>query len=115
MFDSFFNKLFSFAHNEEPVSNVGASYDEMVGSISLFAGYRIPRGFVRCEGQILSIKGHEALFSIIGTMYGGNGHDNFALPDLRPKDARGETIVVDPWHNRPSYIICVFGEYPNFD
>lgn len=114
MFGDFFNKLFS--HSEEPVaSHVGASYDEMTGSITLFAGWRMPRGYMRCEGQLLQIKDHAPLYSIIGTMYGGDGHTTFALPDLRPKDAKGETIVVDPWKNRPSYIICVFGEYPNFD
>ncbi|TGE10578.1 phage tail protein [Hymenobacter fodinae] len=49
----------------------------------LFAGNFAPRGYMLCQGQILSIAQNTALFSILGTMYGGNGQTTFALPDLR--------------------------------
>lgn len=42
-----------------------------------------PRGWASCEGQLLSIAQNQALFSLLGTTYGGNGTTNFALPDLR--------------------------------
>ena len=42
-----------------------------------------PRGWAMCSGQILSIAQNTALFSLLGTMYGGNGQTTFALPDLR--------------------------------
>ena len=42
-----------------------------------------PRGWATCDGQILPINQHQALFSLLGTTYGGDGRTNFALPDLR--------------------------------
>lgn len=54
-----------------------------IGSIVLFAGNFAPRGWAFCEGQILPIAQNTALFSILGTTYGGNGQTTFALPDLR--------------------------------
>jgi microcystin-dependent protein len=54
-----------------------------IGSIVLFAGNFAPRGWAFCQGQILSIAQNTALFSILGTTYGGNGQTTFALPDLR--------------------------------
>ena len=54
-----------------------------IGSIVLFAGNFAPRGWALCQGQLLSISQNTALFSILGTTYGGNGQTTFALPDLR--------------------------------
>lgn len=54
-----------------------------MGTIKLFAGSFAPRGFSTCEGQILQISQNQALYSIIGTTYGGDGTTNFKLPDLR--------------------------------
>src|SRR6266699_1804577 len=59
------------------------SSDAMIGTIALFAGNFAPRGWALCQGQILSIAQNTALFSILGTTYGGNGQTTFALPDLR--------------------------------
>src|SRR3954464_4968142 len=42
-----------------------------------------PKGWAQCNGQLLPINQNQALFSLLGTMYGGNGQTNFALPDLR--------------------------------
>jgi microcystin-dependent protein len=57
--------------------------DEIMGTIKLFAGNFAPRGFYTCEGQLLSISQNTALFSILGTTYGGDGRSTFQLPDLR--------------------------------
>jgi len=63
--------------------------DEFLGMIKLFAGNFEPRGWAFCNGQILSIAQNTALFSILGTTYGGNGQTTFALPDLRGRMAVG--------------------------
>ena len=49
----------------------------------MFAGNFAPRGFALCYGQILSISQNSALYTVLGTTYGGNGVTTFALPDLR--------------------------------
>lgn len=54
-----------------------------VGEIRPFAFGITPRGWAPCNGQLLSIQQNAALFSILGTTYGGNGTTTFALPDLR--------------------------------
>jgi len=54
-----------------------------LGEVRIFAGQNPPQGWARCDGQILSIGQNTALFSILGTTYGGNGQTTFALPDLR--------------------------------
>lgn len=54
-----------------------------IGSIVLFAGNFAPRGWALCQGQLLSIAQNTALFSILGTTYGGNGQTTFALPNLQ--------------------------------
>jgi microcystin-dependent protein len=54
-----------------------------IGELMLFAGNFAPRGYALCAGQLLPISQNTALFSILGTTYGGNGTTNFALPDLR--------------------------------
>lgn len=55
----------------------------LIGQIIMFAGTFAPRGWAFCDGQLLEIARHPALFSLLGTTYGGNGRTNFALPDLR--------------------------------
>jgi len=54
-----------------------------LGEIKIFAGNFAPRGWALCNGQLLPIAQNTALFSLLGTFYGGNGTTNFALPDLR--------------------------------
>lgn len=54
-----------------------------IGEIAMFAGNFAPRGWAFCSGQILPISANQALFSIIGTTYGGDGRTTLALPDLR--------------------------------
>ena len=57
--------------------------DPIIGSIFLFAGTLAPKNWAFCNGQLLSIAQNQALFSILGTTYGGDGRTTFALPDLR--------------------------------
>ena len=54
-----------------------------IGEIRSFGFNFAPRGWAMCNGQLLSISQNAALFSLLGTIYGGNGTTNFALPDLR--------------------------------
>lgn len=54
-----------------------------LAEIRMFAGNFAPRGWALCNGQILPISQNTALFSLIGTFYGGNGTSNFALPNLQ--------------------------------
>jgi microcystin-dependent protein len=54
-----------------------------LSEIRMFAGNFAPRGWATCSGQLLAISSNTALFSLLGTFYGGNGTSNFALPDLR--------------------------------
>lgn len=57
--------------------------EEYLAIIKMFAGNFAPRTFMLCQGQILPIAQNTALFSLLGTTYGGNGQNTFALPDLR--------------------------------
>jgi microcystin-dependent protein len=57
--------------------------EPFLGEISLFAGTFAPRGWAFCDGQVLAISQNDALFSLLGTTYGGDGRTTFALPDLR--------------------------------
>jgi microcystin-dependent protein len=67
-----------------PRNSGGAPVEEpLLGQIGLFAGDFAPSGWAFCNGQILSIAQNQALFSILGTTYGGDGRVTFALPDLR--------------------------------
>ena len=67
-----------------PRDGSGGSYSEqIIGEVRLFAGTYAPDGWAFCQGQLLSIAQNSALFSLLGTTYGGDGQTNFALPDLR--------------------------------
>jgi microcystin-dependent protein len=54
-----------------------------VGEIRMFGGNFAPVGWMFCEGQLLPISEYDVLFNLIGTTYGGDGQNTFALPDLR--------------------------------
>lgn len=60
----------------------------VIGYTTMFAGNFAPKAWAFCMGQVINIASNTALFSILGTTYGGNGTTTFALPDLR-----GRTIV----------------------
>ena len=72
-----------------PSQGGGSPRLDTLGMIMAFAGNFNAGGFVACQGQILSIAQNTALFSILGTTYGGNGVSTFALPDLRGRDIIG--------------------------
>jgi len=61
--------------------------EPMIGQIMLFAGGFAPRGWAKCEGQLLPVSQNSSLFAVIGANYGGDGISTFALPDLRGRAA----------------------------
>lgn len=104
------------------------------GEIRLFAGDFAPRGWALCDGQLLPIDRNPVLFAILGTYYGGDGVNSFALPDLRghvpvhrdrghggPGARRnGASVAAGSDAQLPStltvnYIICLQGVYPDRD
>jgi microcystin-dependent protein len=64
-------------------SQASAGTDAYLGEISWFAGTFAPIGWTFCSGQLLQIDQNTALFSLLGTTYGGDGRTTFGLPDLR--------------------------------
>ncbi len=62
----------------------------MIGEVRLFGGNFAPRQWAFCDGQLLAISQNEALFSILGTTYGGDGRTTFGLPELRGRTAIGQ-------------------------
>lgn len=64
--------------------------EPFLGQIQLFGFQFAPRGWAQCAGQILAIPTNTALFSLLGTVYGGNGQTTFQLPDLRGRVAIGQ-------------------------
>lgn len=68
--------------------------EPFLGEIKLFAGNYAPQGWAYCDGSSLSIASNDALYSLIGTTYGGDGVNNFNLPDLRGRV---------PVHKGPTY------------
>jgi microcystin-dependent protein len=62
-----------------------AMSEPFLGEIKMFGGNFAPRGWALCNGQILSIAQNTALFSLLGTTYGGNGQTTFALPNLQSR------------------------------
>src|SRR4051812_17050146 len=63
--------------------------DQYIGEIRAFAFNFAPLGWAKCEGQLLPINQNQALFSLLGNFYGGDGRITFALPDLRGRVAIG--------------------------
>ena len=57
--------------------------EPFLAQIIMFGGNFAPRGWALCDGQLLPINANQALFSLLGTTYGGDGRTTFALPDLR--------------------------------
>lgn len=57
--------------------------ESFLGEIRMFAGNFAPRNWAYCDGQLMSIAQHDALYSLLGTVYGGDGRSTFGMPDLR--------------------------------
>lgn len=69
----------------------------------MMAGFNFaPKFWALCNGQLLPINQNQALFSLLGTQYGGNGTTNFALPDLRSRTPIGYASSVDPSWQPPA-------------
>ena len=83
--------------------------ESYLGTIILFAGNFAPRGWRYCDGSLLPINNNQALFAIMGTMYGGDGRTNFALPNIEPIPNS-----VDSGYPL-KYIICMDGIFPSRD
>ena len=64
--------------------------EPFIGQIQAFAFNFAPRGWASCDGQLLSIAQFQALFSLLGTTYGGDGRTTFGLPDLRGRSMVSE-------------------------
>ena len=74
--------------------------DDYIGSVSLTAISYAPQGTAMCWGQIMSIAQNDALFSLVGNLYGGDGVSSFGLPDLRgtvPIGAGAQATTGRPW------------------
>jgi microcystin-dependent protein len=69
-------------------------------------GGTLPSNWKLAAGQILPIAGNDTLFMVIGNTYGGDGHTDFALPDLQAADPKGAGPAA------PEYAICVAGVFP---
>jgi microcystin-dependent protein len=65
------------------------SQDPFVAEIALFPYNFVPKGWALCEGQLMPISQNTALFSLLGTFYGGDGKSTFALPNLQGMVAMG--------------------------
>jgi microcystin-dependent protein len=68
-----------------------------LGSLMLVPYNFAPKGFAFCQGQILPISQYSALFSLLGTIYGGNGTSTFALPDLQGRIPIGTSVISTPY------------------
>ena len=98
----------------------------MIGEIRMFAGNFPPVGWAFCDGSLISISENDVLFTLIGTTYGGDGQNTFALPDFRgrapisvsPQNSMGEmggtetvtlTVSQIPAHSHPMQVVNVPG------
>nr|WP_298096094.1 tail fiber protein [uncultured Shinella sp.] len=79
--------------------------DVYLGQIMMSGFAFAPRYFALCNGQLLSISQNQALFSLLGTYYGGNGTTNFALPNLQGRVPVSAGSSVDPSWQPPPYAI----------
>ena len=103
--------------------------DHWLTEIRIFPFESLPTGWVPCDGRLLAIKDHMVLFSLLGVSFGGDGRQNFALPDLRGKvpvgghergkNAPSPSNDARPKETQPTvalvYAICVDGMYPSSD
>lgn len=70
--------------------------DPYLGEIRMFAGAYAPDDWAFCNGALLTISGNEALYALIGTIYGGDGRTNFALPNLQWRLPVGQSATAPP-------------------
>lgn len=83
--------------------------DSMIGEIRMFGGNYAPEGWVMCDGSLLTIAQNEALFSLLGTTWGGDGRSTFGVPDLRGRVPVG----AGPGPNRTNRVVGQTGGAEN--
>jgi microcystin-dependent protein len=76
-----------------------------LGEIRLFPYEFVPLDWAACDGSVLQIAQHPALFSLLQSAYGGDGQSNFALPNI--------CVPFQPGQNQGHYCIAVRGVYPD--
>lgn len=91
-------------------ASAAGGVEPFIGEISLVPYNFAPRGWAFCEGQLLSVSQYQSLFSLLGTMYGGDGRATFALPDLRPLERQMARHNEAPTFR---HIITLYGIYPS--
>lgn len=63
---------------------------DYLGFIRIWPGYTfVPDGYLPCDGRLLSINQYQALYALVGTLYGGDGHNTFGIPNLSGRDVIG--------------------------
>jgi microcystin-dependent protein len=83
--------------------------DCYVGEVQYFPYNFTPRDYLPANGQLLPINQYQALFSLLGTQFGGDGRTNFALPKITPVTAGASAqVTVKPF-------VCLVGIYPSRD
>jgi len=80
----------------------------LLGSLLLVPYNFTPQGWALCNGQLIAIQDNTALFSLLGTQYGGDGQTNFALPNLT-----GDKAMTDASGAPLTWIICTSGYFPS--
>jgi microcystin-dependent protein len=65
------------------ITTVAHADEPFIGEVRWFAGNFAPRGWALCDGQLLPINSYQALYSVLGTNYGGDGRTTFGLPEMR--------------------------------
>ncbi len=80
------------------------AFEPMISQIVVFGSNFCPRGWMEAKGQLLDINQNQALFSLLGTTYGGDGRTNFALPNLQTSQTKS---------GAPVACIAVTGLFPS--
>ena len=88
-----------------------AGPDEYLGEIITVASNFCPRGTLEADGRELPISKNTALFSLLGTLYGGDGRTSFALPDLRAET--DYEVAETPHKDRLKHCVVTQGIYPS--
>jgi len=92
---------------------VSAAGEPFLAEVKLFSFNFPPKGWALCNGQLLPINQNQALFALLGTMYGGNGQTNFALPNLNGTNSISNSA--QPWGKNSGgyYCIALQGVFPS--
>lgn len=85
--------------------------DPILGQITETAFNWEMQDWALCDGRIMQINQNQALYSLLGNRFGGDGVHTFAIPDYRPRDANGHPLPWDP--NKTVKQISLAGYYPN--